>query len=177
MVDDVDVVVKVPAGRVGVGDHEVIGRVHPLRKLHAQVIDPLHVPPVVLVELVRREILRVRVQLVLPPVGPRQSLCAGDEGPRRLHRARHRCGTIGAGLDVLVAFVLIVAVQRVPDRVAGGPGRLHVDRTHSAVRSPSRARTASIDSMTSRSRSSSRAPPRRTAWFKLIPIRRTCSTA
>ncbi len=121
MVDDVDVVVKVPAGRVGVGDHEVISRVHPLRELHAQLIDPLHVPPVVLVELVRREILRVRVQLVLPPVSLGQHLSTGYERLWCLDGARHRRGSIGAILDVLGTLVLVVAVQRVPDRVAGGP--------------------------------------------------------
>lgn len=177
MVDDVDMVMQVTAGRVGMGDHKVIGRVHPASELYAQLIDTLHVPPVVLAELVRREVLRVRIQLVLPAVSLGQHLSTGHERLWCLEGARHRRGSIGVILDVLGTLVLVVAVDGVPDRVAGGPRRLHVDRTHSTVRSPSCARTASIDSMTSRSRSSSRAPPRRTAWFRLIPIRRTCSTA
>lgn len=121
MVDDVNMVMKVTAGRVGMGDHKVIGRVHPASELLAQLIDTLHVPPVVLVELVRREVLRVRIQLVLPAVGPRQSLCAGDEHLWCIDGARQRRGSIGAILDVLGTLVLVIAIQRVPDRVAGGP--------------------------------------------------------
>lgn len=85
MVDDVDMVMQVTAGRVGMGDHEVIGRVHPASELLAQLIDPPHVPLVVRVELLGREVLRVRVQLVLPTARFRQRLSAGDEALRRLH--------------------------------------------------------------------------------------------
>lgn len=72
MVDEVDVVVEVPADRVLVGDHEVVSRVHPPGQLDAQLMDALDVLGVLHVELIGGEVLRVAVQLVGATVGPGQ---------------------------------------------------------------------------------------------------------
>lgn len=51
VINDVDVIVKMPTGTVGVGDDEVIGAIHPACELHAEVVHTLDVLGVVQVEL------------------------------------------------------------------------------------------------------------------------------
>ncbi|MFZ1257883.1 MAG: hypothetical protein WAQ25_00215 [Candidatus Saccharimonas sp.] len=86
VVDDVDVVVEVPTRTVNVSNHEVVGGVHALGQEHAEHVDPTHMIGVVEVELIRREVLRVGVQLVATMVGMGELLGTGDEVLGRRHR-------------------------------------------------------------------------------------------
>lgn len=53
MVHDVDVIVQMTARAVGVSDHEEVRAVHPLRELHAEIVNALNVLRVLHVELLR----------------------------------------------------------------------------------------------------------------------------
>lgn len=79
MVHRVDVVVQVPTGTVDVSDHEEVGAVHPASELYTEVMHTLDVLRVFHVELLRREILCVRVHLVPATERSAHLLCTRDD--------------------------------------------------------------------------------------------------
>lgn len=181
VVRDQDVRMPVTAGRVGVHRDQVVSRVHPLGELHGHVPDPFHVRRGGHIELVGMERQHVALQLDLSPVGSGKDLRALHElrggRPAVSHGHRERNGAGLAVFDELLAAVRCMAVEDVGDRSRRVLGRPHVDGAHVAVRSPSEDRTSSTALWTSRSNASSTAAPRRSAWFRFTPTRRSCSTA
>ncbi len=103
MIDHVDVIVQVTPCTIRVCNHEVICRVHPFGELYTEFMHTLHVLRIVHVELLRREVLRIRVHLVAPIERGAHLLGAHDDRLRRLKRARHQGSTSGVLLGVLIA--------------------------------------------------------------------------
>lgn len=158
--------------------NEVICRVQPLRQLHPQLVNASNIVGAVHVELVRRKVLRVRVQLDLAAVSLRQRLGTGDEILGRPDRAAELRGPVRTVREVLGTLRIPTAVEGVSHRVRGRLRRSDVTRAHdSCTLSPSRDRTSSTAPRTAPRRRSSTAPPRRRTWFKFTPTRRSCSTA
>lgn len=178
VIDLVHVVVRMASGRVNMRRNEVICRVQPLRQLHPQLVNASNIVGAVHVELVRRKVLRVRVQLDLAAVSLRQRLGTGDEILGRPDRAAELRGPVRTVREVLGTLRIPTAVEGVSHRVRGRLRRSDVTRAHdSCTLSPSRDRTSSTAPRTAPRRRSSTAPPRRRTWFKFTPTRRSCSTA
>ena len=68
-----------PARRVGMHDHEVIGGVHPFDKFHSNIVDADHVSARSHVEFVGMERENVGIEFVLTPRALREALSTGDE--------------------------------------------------------------------------------------------------
>lgn len=160
MINDVDVVVQMPACAVGVSDDEVIGTVYPACELHAEVVHTLHVLGIVHVELLGGEVLGVGVHLVSAMARSTHLLRTSHDFLGRVERAREQRGTGCAVLLVLCAS-FARAEQRVHDGCSRAGGRLDVDGTHRATSSPSSERTSCTAARTSRRMSSSTAVPER----------------
>ena len=161
VVDHIDVVVEMPACAVGVCDDEMIGAVHASSELHAEVVYTLDVLGILHVELLRGEVLCVRVHLVTAMERRAHLLRTPHDLLGRAHRAREHNSTCRAVLLVLRA-ALACAEQRVHDCCSCARRRLHVDSAHNATSSPSRERTSPTAARTSRRMSSSTALPART---------------
>lgn len=161
VIDDVDVVVQMPTGTVGVCDDEVVRAVHPACELHAELVHTLHVLRTVHVELLGGEVLCIGVHLVAAMERSRDLLGTPDDLLGRVERAREQSSTCRAVLQVL-RTPLAGAEQRVCDGCSCARGRLDVDGTHRATSSPSSDRTSRTASRTSRRMSSSTALPERT---------------
>lgn len=161
VVHDVDVVVEMPACAVGVSDDEVVGTVHPACELHTELAHTSDVLGIVHVELLGREVLRVRVHLVLAMERGTHLLCAPDDLLGRVETAREQSSTCRAVLLMLGA-PLARAEQRVGDGCSRARRRLNVDDTHSETSSPSSDRTSRTASRTSLRTFSSTAVPERT---------------
>lgn len=145
VIDDEDVVVRVPALAVAVGDDQSIGiGVHPLGQLVPEIVHALEVGWVARVELVLAERLAVMERLHRSTVGL-------GERPR-CHRPRP-----GWARDVArdrdPAGVVLAPHVRLGRRC--GSTRRVVARTHAATRSPSRLRTSRRRLITSVSRARS----------------------
>lgn len=161
MIDDVDVIVKMPACAVGVSDDEVVGAVHPARELHTKLVHTLHVLGILHVELLGGEVLCVGVHLVAAMERRAHLLRTPHDFLGRVERAREQRGTGCAVLLVLCAS-FARAKQRIGDCRSRARGRLDVDSTHRATSSPSNERTSATAARTSRKMSSSTALPART---------------
>lgn len=161
MINDVDVVVQMPACAVGVSDDEVVGAVHPARELHAEVVHTLHVVGIVHVEFLGGEVLGVGVHLVAAMARSTHLLRTSYDFLGRVERAREQRGPGCAVLLVLCAS-FARAEQRVHDGCSRAGGRLDVDGTHRLTSSPSNERTSATAARTSRRMSPSIALPART---------------
>lgn len=161
MIDHIDVVVQMPTGTVGVSDDKVISTVHPASEPHTELVYTSDVLDVVDIELLRGEVLCVRVHLVAAMERGTHLLGTPDDLLRRLKRARQHSSTCRAVLEVL-RTTLSGAEQCVGDGCSCARRRLDVDSTHSETSSPSSDRTSRTASRTSRRTFSSTAVPERT---------------
>lgn len=87
MVDDVDVIVEMPTGTVGVSDDEIVRAVHTASEPHTEVVHALNMLRTVHVELLGREVLRVRVHLIAAMERGTHLLCTPDDRLGRVERA------------------------------------------------------------------------------------------
>lgn len=161
MINDVDVVVQMTSGTVGVCDDEVVGAVHASSELYTKLMHTLHVLGVVNVELLGGEVLRVGVHLVTATERRTHLLRTPHDLLGRVERAREQRGTCRAVLLVL-RTPLARAEQRVGDCRSCARRRLDINGTHRATSSPSNDRTSVTAARTSRRISSSTALPART---------------
>lgn len=161
MINDVDVVMEMPTGTVGVCNDEVVGAVHASSELYTKLMHTLHVLGVVHVELLGREVLGVGVHLVAAMKRRAHLLRIPHDLLGRVERAREQRGTCRAVLLVLHT-PLARAEQRVGNRCSCAGGRLHIDGAHRLTSSPSSERTSATAARTSRKMSSSTALPART---------------
>lgn len=175
MIHDVDVIVQVPTRTVGMRRNKEVCTVHALGELHAEIMHALDVLRIIHVELLRREVLRVRVHLVAT-TNCRDLLCTRDERLGRFHRAREARSARGAVLRVLRTSSTR-AEQRVRHCCACARRWLYIHCAHRLTSSPNNTRTSARAASTSRRSSSLTAVPARTTWFRFTPTRRTCSTA
>ena len=150
VVHHVDVIVNVAARGIGMRHDHVVRRVHFFREPPPERVDFFHILRTVLVELVRREILRVAVHLNRSTMRRRASFGESHERLRRLDGRRHGGGARVAGRAPLFRLPAR-PVERVGNRSRGRPRGLDVDRAHVAVRSPRCARKSSTAASTSAS--------------------------
>ena len=139
VIDDQDMVVRLSAPTIDVGNHEAVRvRVHLLREHVAQIVDPLHVLRSLRVELLVTERLAIvqRLDIALRVLSERASAL------------RERAGAIGhIARDRDPALVLLAPYIELG--VSGVRARAVVRGAHDAVRSPSRARTSRSSSISS----------------------------
>lgn len=123
MVHHEDVRVGVPTGGVGMHDHHVVRRVHPLDELRCHVTHAIEVVLAGHIELVGMEGEHVGLELDLSPVSRGEPLRTIDErgGSRATvgHRYRERRSSGFPVGDELLASRLRASVEDVVDRSGG----------------------------------------------------------
>lgn len=121
MIEEVDVVVRMAACSIPMGDNEVVRGCHAARELHAQLVDSLEVVEIGHVELIWAERLDVAVDLDLAAVGAGEGLGPSDELLGRFQRTREHRGARRAVALVRLAHSLGAAEQCVAHRVCRRP--------------------------------------------------------
>lgn len=113
MIHNVDVVVQVSTRTIGVRHDKKVCTVHALGKLHTEIMHALDVLRIIHIKLLRREVLRVGVHLVMT-TDCTDLLSTRNKRLRSTHRARVPLST-GVLILILKALITIPtsAVQRV----------------------------------------------------------------